>query len=143
MAVTAPRETVKTKGPDPDPESAAVAEGVPDDGALNVAVTDPEFASARPLPVSVMTILPVFGTCVTGVSVMLMVTDAASLAVLLSVMVGAAFPKEVPVRIAGYVPAAFAPITVPPLSVVAAATSVLATCDPVGLVNPGIVNVMG
>ena len=84
-------ETVKTYGPVPD--SAAVP-AAPAAGAVNVRAAVPEFARARPAPVTVMTILPVLATNVTGVSVTLMVTDAAPFATLLRVMAGCDVPRE-------------------------------------------------
>ena len=78
-------ETVKTNGP--APESAAVP-AAPAAGAVNARAAVPEFARAKPAPPSVMTILPVLATSVTGVSVTLMVTAVAPFATLLRVMAG-------------------------------------------------------
>ena len=91
-------ETVKTNGP--APESAAVP-AAPAAGAVNARAAVPEFARAKPAPLSVMTILPVAATSVSGVSVMLMVTVVAPLATLLRVMAGCKAPREVPARITG------------------------------------------
>ena len=88
--VPAVNETVKTKGP--APESAAVP-AAPAAGAVNVRAALPEFARAKPAPLSVILILPSAATCVTGVSVTLMVTAAAPFATLLSVMAGALAPR--------------------------------------------------
>ena len=90
-------EMVKTKGP--EPESTVVPAGVPVVGAVNVRVPAP--VSTKPVPLSVMTILPVAATSVSGVSVMLMVTVVAPLATLLRVMAGCKAPREVPARITG------------------------------------------
>ncbi len=94
MNVPAVNETVKTKGP--TPESAAVP-AAPDAGAVNVRAAVPEFARARPAPVSVMMILPLLATVTTGVSATLMVTKAAPLATLLKVMMGALVPRLLPI----------------------------------------------
>ena len=83
-------ETVKTNGPVPD--SAAVP-AAPAAGAVNVRAAVPEFARAKPAPLSVMTSLPLAATSVTGVSVTLMVTAAAPFATLLRVMAGALAPR--------------------------------------------------
>ena len=83
-------ETVKTNGP--APESAAVP-AAPAAGAVNATAAVPEFASAKPAPLSVMTILPVLATSVTGVSVTLMVTAVAPFATLLRLMAGALAPR--------------------------------------------------
>ena len=96
--VPAVNETVKTNGP--APESAAVP-AAPAAGAVNVRAAVPEFARAKPAPMSLMTILPVAATSVTGVSVTLMVTAVAPLATLLSVMAGCKVPRDVPSRMAG------------------------------------------
>ena len=96
--VPAVNETVKTNGP--APESAAVP-AAPAAGAVNARATLPEFARSKPAPLSVMRILPLFATTVTGVSVTLMVTVAAPLATLLRVMAGCKVPREVPARMAG------------------------------------------
>ena len=82
---------VKTNGP--APESAAVP-AAPAAGAVNARSTVPEFARIKPAPLSVMTILPVAATCVTGVSVTLMVTAVAPLATLLRVMAGDVVPRR-------------------------------------------------
>ena len=88
LAVAAPKETVKTNE-EPDPAaSAAVPVGLPVDGAVNQTAAVPEDARAKPAPLSVMTILPLFATCVTGVSVTLIVTAEAPLAMLLKVIAG-------------------------------------------------------
>jgi len=84
-------DTVKTNGPGPD--SAAVPDA-PVTGAVNVRAAVPEFARAKPAPMSVMTILPVAATSVTGVSVTLMVTAVAPLATLLRVMAGDVAPRR-------------------------------------------------
>ena len=84
-------ETVKTNGPVPD--SAAVP-AAPAAGAVNVTTAVPEFARAKPAPLSVMRILPLAATCVTGVSVTLMVTAVAPLATLLRVMAGDVVPRR-------------------------------------------------
>ncbi len=89
--VPAVNETVKTNGPVPD--SAAVP-AAPDAGAVNARAAVPEFARAKPAPLSVMTILPVAATSVTGVSVTLMVTAVAPLATLLRVMAGDVAPRR-------------------------------------------------
>ena len=89
--VPAVNETVKTNGPIPD--SAAVP-AAPAAGAVNVTFAVPEFARAKPAPLSVMTILPLSATSVTGVSVTLMVTAVAPLATLLSVMAGDVAPRR-------------------------------------------------
>ena len=101
-AVLALKETVKTNEDPPPAASAAVPVGLPDDGAVNVRAAVPEDASARPAPLSVMRILPLFATCDAGVSVTLMVTVVAPLATLLSVIAGCA-RKGVPARMAGNV----------------------------------------
>ena len=88
--VPAVNETVKTNGPVPD--SAAVPDA-PAAGAVNATAAVPEFARAKPAPLSVMTILPLAATSVTGVSVTLMVTSVAPFATLLSVMAGALAPR--------------------------------------------------
>ena len=88
--VPAVSEMVKTKGP--DPESAAVPAGDVVAGAVNVRVPAP--VSAKPAPLSVMTILPLVATSVTGVSVTLMVTAVAPLATLLRVMAGDVAPRR-------------------------------------------------
>ena len=64
---------VKTNGAAADSDAAPA--GVPVVGAVNARV--PGAASAKPAPLSVMRILPLAATCVTGVSVTLMVTDKA------------------------------------------------------------------
>ena len=115
-------DTVKTNGPAPD--SAAVP-AAPDAGAVNVRAAVPEFARARPAPVSVMMILPLLATVPTGVSATLMVTAAAPLATLLRVMAGALAPRVS--TMAGYVPVTLAPtMVVPSLAVVTAAILVMA-----------------
>ncbi len=115
-------ETVKTNGPAPD--SAAVP-AAPDAGAVKVRAAVPEFASARPAPVSVMMILPLLATAATGVSATLNVTAAAPLTTLLRVMAGAFVPRDS--TMAGYVPVTLAPtMVVPSLAVVTAATLVMA-----------------
>ena len=83
-------DTVKTNGP--APESAAVP-AAPLAGAANVTAAAPEFARARPAPVSVTTILPSLSTYDAGASVMLMVTDVAPFATLLRVMAGKLAPR--------------------------------------------------
>ena len=80
---------VKTKGA---ADSDAVPAGVPVVGAVNARATVP--ASAKPAPLSVMRILPLLSTCVTGVSVTLMVTVEAPLATLLRVMAGDVAPRR-------------------------------------------------
>ena len=87
---------VKTKGPVPDKAEAPAA---PDEGAVKARVPAP--LSAKPVPLSVMTILPSGATAVAGVSVTLMITPVAPFATLLRVMVGDRAPREVPARIAG------------------------------------------
>ena len=89
-------EMVKTKGPVPDKAEAPAA---PDEGAVKERVPEP--LSAKPAPLSVMTILPSGATAVAGVSVTLMITPVAPFATLLRVMVGDRAPREVPARIAG------------------------------------------
>ena len=91
MNVPAVNETVKTNGPAPD--SAAVP-AAPDAGAVNVRAAVPEFARARPAPVSVMMILPLLATVSTGVSATLMVTVAAPWVTLLRVMAGDVAPRR-------------------------------------------------
>ena len=81
---------VKTNGAAADSDAAPA--GVPVVGAVNARVPAP--ASAKPAPLSVMRILPVAATCVTGVSVTLMVTDEAPLATLLRVMAGDVAPRR-------------------------------------------------
>ena len=83
LNVPAVNDMVKTKGPVPDKAEAPAA---PDEGAVKARVPAP--LSAKPAPLSVMTILPLFATCVTGVSVMLIVTAEAPLAMLLKVIAG-------------------------------------------------------
>ena len=101
LAAVAPKETVKTNE-EPDPAaSAAVPVGLPVDGAVNQTAAVPEDARAKPAPLSVMTILPLFVTCVTGVSVTLMVTAVAPVPVLLMITVGARYPKELASTMAG------------------------------------------
>ena len=90
--VPAVNDTVKTNGPAPD--SAAVPAGPPVAGAVNVRAAVPEFARAKPAPLSVMTSLPLLATVDTGVSVTLMVTAVAPLATLLRVMAGALAPRR-------------------------------------------------
>ena len=89
--VPAVKETVKTNGP--APESAAVPAGEPDEGAVKARAAEPDRASAKPAPLSVMMSLPLLATVLTGVSVTLMVTDVAPLATLLRVMAGALEPR--------------------------------------------------
>ena len=121
VKVPAVNETIKTKGPAP------LSAAVPAPPAPAVKVRVPAPVSARPAPVSVIKSLPLLGTVVTGVSLTLMVTDVAPLATLLSVMAGCELPRDVPSRMAEYVPVMLAPTTVvPSLPVVAAATSVFA-----------------
>jgi hypothetical protein len=98
-----------------------------------------------PAPLSVMMILPLLGTVDTGVSVTVMDTDVAPRTTLLRVIAGAKVPRDVPGRIAGYVPVTLDPtMVVPSFQVVAAATSVISAWPAVGLVkpNPVMVNVM-
>ena len=93
LAAVAPKDTVKMYE-EPDPKfSAAVPVGLPPDGEVNVRAAVPELASAMPAPNNVITILPLLGTVVTGVSVMLMVTDPAPLATLLRAMAGDVAPS--------------------------------------------------
>ena len=80
----------KTNGPAPDSDAAPA--GVPVVGAVNARVPAP--VSAKPAPLSVMKILPAAATCVTGVSVTLMVTPVAPLATLLRVMAGDVVPRR-------------------------------------------------
>ena len=116
MNVPEVNETVKTNGPVPD--SAAVP-AAPDAGAVNVRAAVPEFARARPAPVSVMKILPVVVIVEEGVSATLMVTAAAPLVTLLRVMAGALVPRVS--TMVGYVPVTLAPTReVPSLAVVTA-----------------------
>ena len=76
------------------PDRAAVPAGLAEAaGAVNASAAVPELASAMPAPLSEMRILPVLGTAVTGVSVMLMVTDPAPLATLLRAMAGDVAPS--------------------------------------------------
>ena len=89
--VPAVNDTVKTNGP--APESAAVP-AAPAAGAVNVTTAVPEFARAKPAPLSVMTSLPLLATVDTGVSVTLMVTAVAPLATLLRVMAGDVVPRR-------------------------------------------------
>ena len=106
--------------------SAAVPTGLPDDGTVNMRVAAPVFARDMPGPESVMMILPFEGTVDAGVRVTYIVTDDTPLEELLSVMMGAPLPKEVPTRIAGYLPMKLEPtMVVPSLRVTAAATLVI------------------
>ncbi len=79
--------------------STAAPAGLPLDGAVNATLTEP--ARAMPAPLSVMMILLMLATHVTGVSVTLMVTAVAPFATLLRVMAGCKIPREVPARMAG------------------------------------------
>ncbi len=88
--VPAVNETVKTNGPAPESDAVPAA---PDAGAVNVRAAVPEFARARPAPVSVIMILPLFATVATGVSATLIVTAAAPLSMLLRVIAGAFVPR--------------------------------------------------
>ena len=96
LNVPAVNEMVKTKGPVPDKAEAPAA---PDEGAVKARVPAP--LSAKPVPLSVMTILPSGATAVAGVSVTLMITPVAPMVTLLRVMAGDRAPIEVPARIAG------------------------------------------
>ncbi len=138
--------TVKTIGPVP------LRAAVPDPKKLvldvytymKLTLALPEFARAMPAPLSVMMILPLQQEIVdVGVIATLMVTDVAPRTTLLKVMVGALMPRDVPKRMAGYVPVTLDPtMVVPSFKVVAAATLVIAAWVAVGLVNPVMVIVM-
>ena len=90
LNVPAVNAMVKTKGPVPDKAEAPAA---PDEGAVKERVPEP--LSAKPAPLSVMTILPSGATAVAGVSVTLMVTPVAPFATLLRVIAGEAIPSEI------------------------------------------------
>jgi hypothetical protein len=134
-------DTVKTNGP--APLRAAVPAGPPLDGEVNATAVLTEFARAMPAPLSVMMILPLLASVVTGVSVMLMVTDVAPRALLLRVMAGKLLPRFSIAMIAGYVPVTLDPtMVVPSLAVVAAATLEIAAWAAEGLVNPEMVKII-
>ena len=83
-------EMVKIKGAAADSDAVPAGDVVV--GAENTRFGVP--VSAKPAPLSVMRILPLAATCVTGVSVTLMVTVAAPLATLLRVMAGDVAPRR-------------------------------------------------
>jgi len=111
-------DTVSTGG---EPAMLAVPEA-PAAGAVNVSAV---FAvHANPAPLSVMMILPVLATVVTGVRVTDIVTPAKPLSGLLSVTAGWLVPRLS--TMATKVPVVLAPTTVvPSLAVVAALTTVM------------------
>ena len=118
----------------------AVPAGDPEAGAMNITAALPEFARAIE-PETVRMILPVPGTVDMGDSETVMVTDVAPRALLLRVMAGMFGPRS---PMLGYVPVALDPtMVVPSLAVVMAGILLAAGESWLGLVNPGMENMMG
>ena len=129
-------DTVKTEIP---PTLSDAVPAAPEAGAVNATAALPEFARVIQ-PRTVMMILPLLGTVDTGVSETVMVTDVAPRALLLRVMAGKFGPRS---PMLGYVPVALDPTMVPSLAVVTAGTLLAAEESWLGLMNPGMENMMG